>query len=78
MDPINAKNLKKPHICEMCLRHDPMVKNYSEDLELQAALRSYIEKETGQSVDMSEIAHLCDSCYVTVSEGGEGPTGSPA
>jgi|GEM_PF-2883753 len=71
MDPINAKNLKKPLICQMCMRHDPMVKNYSEDFELQTALQSYIQKETGETINIADIAHLCDSCYVRINDSGK-------
>ncbi len=68
MEPESQKQIKKPHICEICLRHDPMVKDYAEDLELQAAIRAYIEKETGEKVEISDIAKMCDSCYFMVND----------
>lgn len=43
-----------------------MVKDYSEDYELQTALRDYIEKTTGERVNSADIARLCDSCYSKV------------
>jgi hypothetical protein len=68
MDPQNIKNLEKPKICEICLKHDPLVKNYAEDFELQTAIRGYIEKQTGEQVNIDDIAHLCDSCYLAVKD----------
>lgn len=68
MDPESAKQIKHPHICEMCFKHDPLVKDYSEDQELQTAIRSYIQKETGDNVSVTEIGKMCDSCYFTVNE----------
>ena len=64
----SLKQLKHPHICEICLRHDPLVKDYAEDQELQHSIRSYIAKETGDSVSLSEIGKMCDSCYFRVNE----------
>ncbi|MBX4188015.1 MAG: hypothetical protein KW793_02665 [Candidatus Doudnabacteria bacterium] len=66
MEPNTLKDLKQGKICELCMRHDPMVKDYSEDFELQTAIRSYIEKETGETVNVNDIARLCDSCYFRV------------
>jgi hypothetical protein len=68
MEPSSVKQIKHPHICEICLRHDPLVKDYSEDQELQTAIRSYIEGETGDTVSVSEIGKMCDSCYFLVNE----------
>ena len=45
-----------------------MVKDYAQDQELQSAIRSYIQKETGDTVDIKEIAKMCDSCYFQVNE----------
>lgn len=68
MEPQSIKNIKHPHICELCLRHDPMVKDYAEDVELQKAIQSYVHKETGDSVTVSEIGKMCDSCYFQVND----------
>jgi hypothetical protein len=68
MDPESAKQIKHPHICEICLKHDPLVKDYSEDQELQAAIRSYIEQETGDKISVTEIGKMCDSCYFMVND----------
>jgi hypothetical protein len=68
MDPNTLKNVKKAQVCELCLRHDPMVKNYADDFELQTALRNLIEKQTGDTINVTDIAHLCDSCYLSVSD----------
>jgi hypothetical protein len=68
MDPQSAKTLKHPHICELCLKHDPLVKDYAQDSELQTAIRSYIQGETGENVSVSEIGKMCDSCYFLVNE----------
>ena len=68
MNPESSKTIKHPHVCELCLRHDPMVKDYAEDTELQTAIRSYIHGETGETVSVTEIGKMCDSCYYMVSE----------
>lgn len=67
MDPHSLHHIDKNKVCELCSKHDPMVKDYSEDYELQTALRSYLEKSTGERVSVSDIARLCDSCYNMVS-----------
>jgi hypothetical protein len=68
MDPQSAKEINHPHICELCLMHDPLVKDYSEDQELQTAIRSYVAGETGDTVSVLEIGKMCDSCYFLVNE----------
>jgi hypothetical protein len=68
MKPDSLKELSQHHICELCLRHDPLVKDYSEDFELQTSLRDYIEKQTGERINLADVAKLCDSCYVLVNE----------
>lgn len=68
MEQHQLQNLNKDKICELCLKHDPLVSNYSEDYKLQTALRNYIEKSTGERVNVVDIARLCDSCYTMVSE----------
>ena len=57
------QHLDQNQVCELCRKHDPMVKNYAEDYELQTALRDYVEKTTGERINVGDIAHLCDSCY---------------
>ena len=69
MDEHALHHLNNDKICELCRRHDPMVKDYSEDYELQKALRDYVEKTTGEKVNVVDIARLCDSCYTKVGEG---------
>lgn len=54
------------------MKHDPMVKDYSEDFELQTAIRDYVEKQTGEKVNVDDIARLCDSCYFSVQEMAKG------
>lgn len=68
MEPTSIPQLKKGHICELCLLHDPMVKDYSEDVELQNSIKEYVQKATGERVNVSEIAKLCDSCYYMVND----------
>lgn len=68
MDSIKAHNLNHGKICELCKKHDPMIKNYAEDFELQTSLRNYIEKTTGERLNVGDIAHLCDSCYTRVAD----------
>jgi hypothetical protein len=68
MEPQSIKDIKHPHICDLCLRHDPMVKNYAQDIELQDAIRSYVQKETGDTVTITEIGKMCDTCYFQVNE----------
>jgi hypothetical protein len=68
MNPDTIKELKQGKICEICLRHDPMVKDYSEDFDLQTAIRDYVEKATGETVNVNDIAKLCDSCYFKVQD----------
>jgi hypothetical protein len=68
MEPNNIKKLPKAHICELCLLHDPMVKDYSEDIELQKSIKDYVQKSTGDRVNIEEIAKLCDSCYYMVND----------
>ena len=63
MDPIKQAKLSDRKVCELCRRHDPMIKNYSEDFELQTAIRDYVEKTSGERINVGDIAHLCDSCY---------------
>ncbi|MBI2356417.1 MAG: hypothetical protein HYV13_04410 [Candidatus Doudnabacteria bacterium] len=65
------KHVNKDKVCELCLRHDPLVKDYSEDFELQTALRNYIEKTSGDKVNITDIARLCDDCYGRVSQATE-------
>lgn len=66
MDPIKQAKLSDRKVCELCRRHDPMIKNYSEDFELQTSIRDYVEKTTGEKINVGDIAHLCDSCYTDV------------
>jgi hypothetical protein len=68
MEPESTKQIKHPHICELCYKHDPLVKDYSEDHELQTAIRNYIAGETGDTVSVSEIGKMCDSCYYLVND----------
>lgn len=68
MEPTTIQQLKKGHICELCLLHDPMVKDYSEDAELQKSIKDYVQQSTGESVNIAEIAKLCDSCYFMVND----------
>jgi hypothetical protein len=68
MQPETIKELKHAHICELCQKHDPMVKDYSEDFELQTSIRDYVEKTTGEQINVSDIARLCDSCYFKVQD----------
>ena len=63
MDSIKQTKLSHLKVCELCKRHDPMVKNYSEDFDLQTAVRDYVQKTTGEKINVGDIAHLCDSCY---------------
>jgi hypothetical protein len=72
MNPDTIKDLKQGRICELCMKHDPMVKDYAEDFELQTALRDYVEKETGETVNVQDIAKLCDSCYFKVKDMSKG------
>lgn len=67
MDQHSLHHLDKDKICQLCKKHDPMTKDYSEDFELQTALRNYVEKTTGERVNVADIARLCDSCYNLVS-----------
>ena len=60
MNPESLKTLKQSKICELCQRHDPMVKDYSEDFELQTSIRNYVEKSTGEKINVDDIAKLCD------------------
>ncbi|HEV8601040.1 MAG TPA: hypothetical protein VGQ87_00380 [Patescibacteria group bacterium] len=71
MDQNNLQRIDKSKICEICAKHDPMVKDYSDDYELQTALRNYLEKKTGERVNVVDIARLCDSCYAMVAEAEE-------
>ena len=71
MDPMNQINLNQHKVCELCRKHDPMVKNYAEDFELQTALRDYVEKTTGERINVGDMAHLCDSCYGLVNSNQE-------
>jgi hypothetical protein len=68
MNPNTIKNLQEHKICELCMKHDPMVKDYSEDFELQTSIRNYVEKTTGDKVNINDIARLCDSCYFKVQD----------
>ncbi len=68
---LNSADLNKQKICELCRKHDPMVKNYSEDFELQTALRDYVQKTSGERINVGDVAHLCDSCYNLVNPGQE-------
>jgi hypothetical protein len=65
------QNLDTNKICDLCQLHDPMVKNYAEDFELQTALRNYVEKTSGEKINVADIAHLCDSCYTKVNDTSE-------
>ena len=65
---IHPHQINPNHVCELCKKHDPMVKNYAEDYELQTALRNYIEKTSGERVNVTDIARLCDSCYTKVND----------
>lgn len=67
MEQHTLHHINKNKVCELCKKHDPLVKDYAEDYDLQTALRSYIEKTTGERVNASDIARLCDSCYNMVS-----------
>lgn len=67
MQEHSLRNVDKDQVCELCSRHDPLVKDYSEDFELQTALRNYLEKTTGDNLSISDIARLCDDCYSRVS-----------
>ena len=67
MDQHNLHHISKNQVCELCNKHDPLVKDYSEDFDLQTALRSYMEKTTGERLSIADIARLCDSCYTMVS-----------
>lgn len=71
MDQHNLQHINKDKVCEICAKHDPMVKDYSEDYELQTALRNYLEKKTGERVNVTDISRLCDSCYTMVQEAEE-------
>lgn len=66
MEQHNLHHLNQSKVCELCKKHDPLVKDYSEDFELQTAIRNYVEKTTGERVNVSDIARLCDSCYTKV------------
>ena len=48
-----------------------MIRNYSEDFDLQTAIRNYVEKTTGDRVNVGDIAHLCDNCYGLVNQNEE-------
>ena len=71
MDKINQTKLDPSKVCDLCKLHDPLVKNYAEDYDLQTALRDYVEKATGERINVVDIAHLCDSCYAKVSDNSE-------
>ena len=71
MDAIKQAKLSHLRVCELCKRHDPMIKNYSEDFELQTSIRDYVEKTTGEKINVGDIAHLCDSCYGLVTDNHE-------
>ncbi len=64
-------HLDQNKVCELCKKHDPMVKNYAEDFELQTALRDYVQKTSGERINVGDIAHLCDLCYTKVNDTGE-------
>lgn len=66
MDPASQSKLNSHKVCELCSKHDPMVKNYAEDYELQTALQGYVQKTTGERINTGDIAHLCDACYSLV------------
>lgn len=66
MEPQNLKHINKDKVCELCFRHDPLVKDYSSDYDLQTSLRNYLEKTSGDKLSVSDIAHLCDDCYSRV------------
>jgi hypothetical protein len=68
MDQHNLHHLDENKICELCKKHDPLVKNYEEDYELQTSLRDYIEKTTGERVNTADVALLCDSCYAKIQD----------
>ena len=68
MDQQHLHHINKSKVCELCSKHDPLVKDYSEDFELQTSLRNYLEKQTGERVNVVDIARLCDSCYTMVGE----------
>ena len=68
MNPITEAKLNHGHVCELCKLHDPMIKNYAEDFELQTALRDYVEKTSGERINVGDIAHLCDSCYTKIND----------
>ncbi len=67
----HTHHLNQGKVCELCKKHDPMVKNYAEDYELQTALRNYVEKTSGEKINVGDIAHLCDDCYTKVGNGSE-------
>ncbi|MEO8065737.1 MAG: hypothetical protein ABI643_02685 [Candidatus Doudnabacteria bacterium] len=67
----DRKNLDQSKICDLCRKHDPLVKNYAEDYELQTSLRNYVEKTSGERINVADIAQLCDSCYSKVKDSTE-------
>lgn len=71
MDQNKLHKINTDKVCELCAKHDPLVKDYSDDYDLQTALRNYLEKTTGERVSVSDIARLCDSCYMRVKDNTE-------
>jgi len=63
---IKLSGEQKAHVCELCSRHDPSVRDYAEDFELQTQLRDYLEQISGEKVNVADVTRLCDDCYVKV------------
>ncbi len=53
---------QKLQVCDLCHKHDPTVKDYAENFELQTAVGDYLERISGESVNVADIARLCDDC----------------
>ena len=68
---IHGHQINQGQICELCKRHDVLTQNYAEDFELQTSLRDYVEKTTGEKINVGDMAHLCDSCYGLVNDSRE-------
>lgn len=63
------KHESEKKVCDLCAKHDPLIKNYSEDYELQTSVRNYLEKTSGEQVNIADIARLCEACYDKVRDG---------
>jgi hypothetical protein len=66
MNEHTLHHINKDKVCDLCAKHDPLVKDYSEDYDLQTSLRNYVEKTSGEKINVADIAKLCDSCYTNV------------